>query len=1355
MHTIFNPLRYFFTYCLLFVTTVVNAYNLRQLTSENGLSNSAVQAICQDYEGYMWFGTCDGLNMYNGHNLTVYKPTNGSNTLSGNLIESILEAEDGIFWIQTNYGLNRFDKKERKMDYFRDFNGKNHIVKDQRNNIAIFQDSSLYFYQPKRKTFKEIQINLSYDDVLNVTTDMSNNVWIFARNGKSLTYKVSRNQQEDVSVLPVSQFFHDKDLLYCYNDDNAIVYFIDASGAFYEYNLTNNQKKTIWNLAKEIHERGPVSSIIKHHNDYLIGFETNGLLRVIETNKLNHFEVMEMDIKSGVFCLSKDRKQDIIWVGTDGQGVFIYSTGTYSIKSHILNSLDHQISKPVRALLLDDHNTLWIGTKGDGILTISNFQYNRSLDTQTKTHLSNTNSLLGNNSVYTFAKSKRNLLWIGHDQGLNYYSYKEKRIKQIKINTTNQDLKYIHSIKEVNDSTLWLASVGDGMVRVTLTWTADEPTIKTIKKIKVHGGDLAHNYFFTLYYENDSTLWFGNRGYGAFKLNTARERYVTMIFDRGHNFQTMNDIFSITKDHNHNYWFGTSFGLIKFNNGIEKVFNEQNGFPNNTIHGILKDSKKYLWLSTNQGIIRFDTDEETYQVYNHYNGLEVTEFSDGAIYKDESTGNLLFGGINGFVTVTKNQKFGTDNYMPEILLSNLTIFGKDHNIYEFLNQDRSGRILRLNHSQNFFSIKFTAIDYLNGNNYSYLYKLEGLHDNWIENGPNGNISFTNIPPGHYKLHIKYKNLVTKIESPEQLLEIAIRPPWYRTQMAYTSYFIIYVLLILVVFRTSKRWYKLKRDAAIAKLNEQKKEEVYESKLRFFTNITHELCTPLTLINGPCEKILSHTADGFIQKYATIIQRNADKLNTLIQELIEFRRIETGNKPLEVQPVPLTEITRNMAETFSDIAETKSIDYKILLDTVPSWNTDLNCYSKIVNNLLSNAFKYTPDGGEITLKLTYSAEQTEVVVSNTGKGIKAEDIPGIFDRYKILDDLEKTRKKGNFSRNGLGLAICSSLTKLLNGDILVTSIPNEITHFKVILPSLTPNASAQASLPKIDVNPDFHTPITTKTFQKPIDKTKPKLMIVEDDSEMLWFISEIFTEKYNILPAENPKEALVLLHQHQPDLIISDVMMPEMDGINFAKTIKEDVNTQHIPLILLSAKNTPEDQVLGIDSGAELYLTKPFNVNYLEKVVDRFLKREEDLKDYYNSVRSSFVLEEGRFVHKEDKAFYDSILNIIHENISDPKLNSEYISNKLGMSNRSLYRKFKDITDQSLTELIKEFRFDLVEKLLISTNLSIDEIIFKTGFSNRGNFFRLFARKYGCTPKSFREQRKNEFEQGVNPHGEVE
>ena len=801
--------------------------------------------------------------------------------------------------------------------------------------------------------------------------------------------------------------------------------------------------------------------------------------------------------------------------------------------------------------------------------------------------------------------------------------------------------------------------------------------------------------------------------------------------------QTVNDIFAIHKN-DEGYWFGTSFGLTRLYQGEYRVYNETDGFPNNTIHGILEGRGNNLWLSTNQGMVRFNVRENTVQTYRQQGDLEVIEFSDGAFFKDQQTGTLFFGGTNGFITITENDHM-SEEYMPPLHFNRLSIFGKECNIYDFL-QGPKQETLVLDYSQNFFNLSFLAVDYINGNNYTYSYKIDGLSDSWIENGLSTVAVFSNLSPGEYTLLVKYRSNITGQESEPFSLLIRIIPPWYMTTWAYAFYFLLFILLILESVWMIIRHYRRKRNVMIEQMNRQQREELYESKLRFFTNITHEFCTPLTLINGPCEKILSYSrVDGYVRKYATMIQQNALKLNALILELIEFRRLETGNKVLKIKPVPVTEQIRTIAESFGELAESRKLNYRLQIENGVYWNTDISCLSKIVNNLISNAFKYTPENGTITVMQTVENDRLCIRVSNTGKGIKAADLTKIFDRYKILDNFEVQNKDGIAPRNGLGLAICHSMVNLLNGQIHVSSTPNEITTFEVLLPTMgvTVDNEDEKVVEELPPVPDERS-VELRNSSTEYDKNKQTIMIIDDDPSMLWFVTEIFVGPYNVVSLSSAEEALKQLSIQLPDLIISDVMMPGMDGMSFAKKIKSDKLLSRIPLILLSALNNIDEQTRGIESGAEAYITKPFNVEYLEKVVRRLLQREEDLKEYYSSVLSAFELDDGHFLHKEDKSFFEKMMQIIDSHIQDTELSVELLSNSLGYSTRQFYRKLKNITDKTPADIIREYRLTIVERLLLTTQLSIEEIMDKTGFSNRGTFYKAFAQRFEMTPKQYRK-----------------
>lgn len=1321
---------------------LIHAYSLRQFSNKNGLSNSAILSLYQDHQGVIWIGSCDGLNIFDGTNIHVYNPVNPTKApLSGNLINDIMETEKDVLWIQTNYGLDRLDTKLQTSKSFTEFKDKNYMAKSRDNDLFIVKDDGyIYYYQPEKQLFQKLEIpQIAFGHVLSTIIDKNNILWVFTSNNDTRSYQIIKNKEE-IALTPNNLFKHSEQLLWAFAEED-LVYFIDKTYSLYEYDFGNQQQYFIADLKAEVETRGEVSSIIKQQNDYYIGFKSSGLivLKYMSDQKIK-YQMQDTEIHSGIFCLMKDKYQDIVWIGTDGQGVYMYFNDAFSITNTLLDTPVYQINNPVRTVYYDEEQTLWIGTKGGGILRIRNYSPETNAAVSFD-RISISNSTLTDNTVYCFAPGSANRLWIGTENGLNYYSYQNKQLKAFTVIADGKKVKYVHSINELNDTTLWVSTVGEGIVKVILDKAGSSPSVKSATRIVLDDGRMASNYFFTSFQENDSILWFGNRGYGAYRLNVETEQLTPYRFDNVVNSQTANDIFAIYKNEK-GYWLGTSSGLLHFNEDYSHYHDRADLFSNNTVHGILEDQQNNLWISTNQGLVRFNPKTNTGQTYDRENGLEVTEFSDGAFYKDSRTETLFFGGTNGFVTVKPNAYIMAD-YMPQINLKGLSIFGKEYNIHDFLHDKKGKKILQLDYSRNFFCIDFMAIDYINGNNYSYSYKLDEVSSQWIESGTSASAIFSNLAPGQYTLLVKYKNNMNGKECEPQKLLIQITPPWYLSNWAYILYFILIALFcILAVYRIVHQ-YRRKQHRMIEKLNREKKEEVYESKLRFFTNITHEFCTPLTLIYGPCEKILAYPqSDSYIRKYGKMIQQNTEKLNGLILELLEFRRLETGHKVLSIQRLSVSDKLRNIAESFCELAENKNLNYRLDIEPDIEWNTDISCFSKIVNNLISNAFKYTPEEGNITIGLKVENQLLTLNISNSGKGIAKENLAKIFDRYKILDSFEMNGKN---SRNGLGLAICKNMVTLLNGEINVSSIQNEITTFTVTLPELSPTAQEAETPQKVYATGPLNTntePMELEQTTVNFDTSKHTVMIIDDDPSMLWFVSEIFVDKYNVLSFNNAAEALASLELKQPDLIISDVMMPEIDGLSFAQKIKQNKLWSHIPLILLSALHHEDDQVKGIEAGAEVYVTKPFNVKYLEKVVYRLIKRESDLKEYYSSIFSSFKVENGNCIHKEDQEFLDKVIETIEKNITNPDLSVELLSSDLGYSTRQFYRKLKPITDKSPADIIKEYRLTMAERLLLTKNYTIEEIMDKTGFNNRGTFYKLFSQRFGMPPRQYREQQKD-------------
>lgn len=1328
----------FFIYFTLFT---LSAWNIRQISNNEGLSNSAVLSIYQDSRGLMWFGTCDGLNMFDGSNVQLYK-SSVKNNLSGNLIEDILENENGVLWLQTNYGINCIETKSKIVNYYSYFIGKTFLRKTKNNYMLILKDDNvLYYYHASTDQINKSSLpDFKFADLLTCYVDDKNILKLFFRNGMVKTYSILFEENGALSLKYKGGMQLPGPVLSGFTEGKSYNY-IDSRFNFYEYNTATQTNKYIRNLKNLLLKRGEISSIIRYKDDYFIGFKTNGVVRLINRpHSADKYEIEEIPVNSGVFCIYKDHYQDVIWIGTDGQGVFLLYDSPYVIKSYPFNNILYEIEKPVRSLFIDKENTLWVGTKGDGILKIPHFDYT-ALSVKNPEQIRAEHSALSNNSVYAFAGSRRNVLWIGHEEGIDYYSYSDKSINKLKLEYKGKTLKYIHSVCEVNDSMLWLASVGMGIIGARISGTEGRPVLTGIRQITLGEGKENFNHFFTNYADGDHTILYGNRGHGLCRLDTKSYEVSSQLFGNDASNQLLNDVFSIFKDKKGTIWCGTSFGLVKYVPATEeiKVFNEQNGFPNNTIHGILEDSENNLWLSTNQGLVRFDTKKEIIQAYGVQNGLKVTEFSDGAYYKDQRTGNLLFGGISGFVTVEETD-YHPHAYTPDVTFNGLNIFGQEYNLFDFCETEHDKTVLNLNYNQNFFTLSYTANDYIDGNNYNYYYQLSGQNEQWIDNKNRKTVSFTNIAPQEYTLRVRYVNKITGYESPVYSMIINIRPPWYRSALAYTLYVLLVMSAIVLTVMFFIRKNKKKRLEALEKIHQQHQVEVHESKLRFFTNIAHEFCTPLTLIYGPCNRILSYSAsDRFIKENTRVIQRNAERLNSLIQELIEFRRIETENRKPQIEEVSVSQLSYDIIRSFSEIMDSKGFRFEHQIQPDLVWNTDKSFIYTVVTNLLSNALKYTNYAGTIKMKVETKDNYLQITINNTGKGIRKEDCDHVFDRYTILDNFENKEDK-SIIRNGLGLAISYNLIKLLKGDIKIESELNINTSFIIRVPQNEPTKFTESNY---RLSPAFIPQETAGTMMElpeyPVSLNKQTIFIIDDDIEILWLICEIFKEQYNVVPFNTITSIDELLKNIYPDIIISDIMMSGMDGISIVKQIKADKSTSHIPLILISAKHDVEEQIKGVDAGAELYITKPFNIDFLKATVSRLIKQKENLKDYFSSPLSAFDLLGGKKIHKEDKEFLEKVLLVINEHLKSKELSAAFIASELNTSTRQLYRKISELGETSLAEMIKECKLHVAKNLLLNTQMTIDEIAYNSGFSNRATFYNVFSAKYNTTPKEYRKK----------------
>ena len=926
-------------------------------------------------------------------------------------------------------------------------------------------------------------------------------------------------------------------------------------------------------------------------------------------------------------------------------------------------------------------------------------------------------------------------MWFGHDNGISYYSYTGE-IKNLNYGDSFQSISYVFDIYQKNDSTLWVATVGNGIIKVNLDYSNNHPKIKDIKNIKVNNGKVSSNYFFSLCKKNDSTLLFGNRGEGAFSLNLNTEELRNINLNKEIN----KDVYAIKTDDKGNYWLGTGGGLVKFNGAQTQVYNQSHGLPNNTIHSIIDGYDDNIWLSSNKGIIKFDPEREISHAYNQNEMSDIIEYSDGACYLNSSDQYILFGGINGFVSIKSNNSYEIKNYRPEINVSEVKINGEEQNIHEFIKSYQQNNIIDLTYTQNFFSFKLSIIDYLKSNSYLYYYKLEGLNDSWINNQSSNLVSFSHIPPGDYVLKLKYKDLLTDSFGKVKSFNITIIPPWYKSNMAILLYFVLCVAIIAFIFRYLQKIYQLKNKLVKVMLEENVKDEMYEAKMKLFTEITHDFFTPLTLILGPCESIINNTnANDQIKQDAALIKNNAEKLHNLVREIIDTRKLELKNQKVKFEVTDLSELISNNANLFLQISQYKQVNYQIDLQENISWNTNINFIERIVTNLVSNAFKYVNNSGEVKVRMFKHGDDVNIIISNTGKGIPQDKMDTIFE---ASSDPSKKTEDGIFESHGMGLSVCKHLVALINGTIEVESTPNQWTHFTI---KLQPVTSTNNLIPEVG----------ERTFElkhsgETNDKLKlPVVVIVDDDPQLLSFISNIFVDIYNVVAFNNAQEAIEYVKTHQIDLIITDLMMPGINGISLIKEIRADNTLIHIPIVILSAKYTHEDKTEGISSGADAYISKPFSIKYIKSVVSRLLENKANLKHFYTSVVSNYVIENGNYVSNEDKEFFDSFLKVIEENISKPSLSISDISKIMGVTTRMIYRKLENITDKKPAEFIKEYRYKYVDTLLLTTNLTIEEIMDKCGVGSRATFFKNFAKIYGTTPKKYRQNAIDRFNDNIS------
>jgi len=1315
------------------------------LGNNDGLSNSAVNEVFQDTQGLMWFGTWDGLNRYDGTDFITFRPHfNDSSCISNHIIRKIFEENRETLWITTDYGINRLNKltgtfRQYYLGYRNRGIFREHSFLAARNSkgfiLATAFNSSFYLFDPIISDFVSIKIKgVTPGNITQLFFDSQDHLWVVndRKEIRRIIFKYRSTRPFD--VLQAETFILYNAQKICYDNTNRV--WIQQNNRLCYY-VTSDPVLHLY--PSEIKIPGELNDVQKIKSSYLFA-TTTGLLNYDTIKRTSEIQLQGISVLS----LYKGT-QNILWVGTDTKGIFKFLPQRQYFNAFTKEQIPELGNHATRTIYKDVDNNLWVGTKGGGLVSIS---YPGVRGLQKVRKFSETDGLI-NNSVLSITPATGKNFWIGTDgNGVNYYCYARKKIKRLsgKLPSGTDGISSVYALLQTNSSTLWVGTSGNGLFRLTISESKDrnEYMVTSYKHYMFKGnipGSINSNIIYSLSNEGDSVMWVATRGGGLNKLNIHRGTFISYksVPNEGNTISS-NDVICLFRDSSQYLWIGTGAGLNKMirdkgNRIMFKRYTESSGLANSNIHGISEDAQHNIWISSSKGLSRINPEHEAVTNYLYDDGLQDNEFSDGAFFSTSNRNEIYFGGINGF-NIIHPSLIGQSNYYPSLYLSSFKI----DNIIQSLPADFSEEKVISYHS-NSLTFHFSVLDYIANQKCKIAYRLIGRGDKWnvkddskwINIGMIKDIILTNLTPGHYKLLVKYSNSDNKWSNQLFVFPFHITSPWWQTSYAYFFYFIAFALVCYLVFSFQKYRMRMKHSLELDKLEEQKKEEIHQAKLRFFTNIAHEFSNSITLIFGSCERVLEHhDLNDKDKKHLLVVKRNAERMRNQIQQLMEFRKAETGYLSLHLEKVDVAEIIKYTLDSFLDMADSKKIILSMnIASNFTEWIVDRDVLEKVIFNLLSNAFKYTPVKGSITLGLDVTEKgELRFCCTNSGLGIKPEDKATIFNRFKVLDNFETQLSQGLYTRNGIGLAVCQSLVNLLNGNILVDSKVNEYTTFTVLLPQGT------IQVQEITEQNDSSLIVPKVTTSVSIENNK-RVLVVDDQPDIHLLIDDILSQQYLVLRAMDGVEAMTIVAEQKPDLIICDIIMPQMDGITLLKELRRNQETSYIPVILLSSKVSIESQIEGLKIGADMFIEKPFHPAHLKAAVDSILGNKEITRIYLESPQAYAEQYNGNQIDKAEKEFIDKAIYLISENLGNEDYNQDTLSSDLAISRVQLYRKVKKISNRTPADFIRNYRLQEAEKLIKKTSRTISEIMSDCGFRNKAYFYREFSKIYHCTPKEYR------------------
>ncbi len=1290
---------------LLWSNPVAANYQFTHFDMEDGLSQNTVFAIVQDHLGFMWFGTKNGLNRYDGHSFRTYYRGTDEHSLKNDYINTLAESSDRHLWVGTDNGLFIYN---HQYDSFEEFNGKTADGISIKGNIVNLvswgdymyvaaQQQGLFRYDVKTREliFKPYE---SYTAVICMSMDSDGNLWVGHYGGE--IYK------------------GDKDLA-------NFQLLTDSDGNSYFKNST-------------------ITGIVNVEQGQLFVGTGNKGVNIIDTNKKELIHLMPETGTKGSYVHDMLKISNEIWAATEN-GIYVYELLAHKVKHYAYEPTNPFCisDNPVQTLSCDRNGGVWIGTYFGGVnycsQKTSNFEYvYPRIDKEQTLH---------GRRVREFAEDKYGIVWIGtEDGGLHYYNPETKVISHI---SESSQFSNIHGLC-VADDKIWIGTFSFGLKvmdlktkKIIRTFLADgsEGSLKDNDVFAIAGtkdgiyvgtlsgvarydngrfhyvDELPSAIIYDIHEDIDGNLWVATYGKGVYMRPAGSAKW--QEFNTGNGAVRSDNILSISETSKGTIWITTEGGgMYRYIGGgkLDYITVIQ-GVTHKIVFNMVEDQSGKLWFTTNMGMVCYDPNTRIPQVYTTDNGLLSNNFNYKSLLCSKS-GRIYAGSLNGFISFLPESLHKADNN-PNIVATELYI---NNTIVDNLAEDSplSQSItmtdkLVLEHGDNSIMLKMAAMVYNTSHQVQLVYKLEGFDDEWQSLQSNYFIRYTNLPTGNYKLLVKASD---NSETP-YILSITIKPEWYLSWWAWVLYVLTAVALIVLLWQFFKRRSAAHRRLSIEKFEREKDQELYKSKITFFTNVAHEIRTPLTLIKMPLENLLKQKLrNATVREDLSIMEKNVNRLLDLTNQLLDFRKAERNGMKLTFERSNINNIVEGVYVRFASVVREKGVKMDISMPDEPVFAyVDKESVTKIVSNLINNAVKYCEK--TIFVELLQEDNCFKIMLKNDGELIPAANREDIFAAFVRGDNAT------NISGTGIGLALARSIAELHSGTLDIVD-DSELNVFCLTMPLM------QAE--KIGIDDKDTVETGEAVMDETNDETAPVILIVEDNSSMLMYEKQKLQPYYNVLTASNGEEALAIVKKHDVDVIVSDCMMEPMDGLHLCRHIKNDVKTSHIPFILLTALTLDSAKVEAMERGADAYIEKPFSMEYLLSTIKNMLRIRQSVKDAY--ALSPFTSSESVAVNKRDSEFIRKVEDIVKRNINNNDFSIRDLAEEMGLSRTALNRKVNGVMGMTPNSYIKVVRLKKAAELMKEGGYNVTEVAYKVGFTSSSYFAQCFYKQFGVQPKEF-------------------